>query len=283
MIRRLVVGALGAMVVFTGAYLVVYTARWEWQRALMAGQLLIVALVVLVAVAGAARLRRIEALLAERTAPGDAPYGEAAPGTPRFRWLESDADRYGVFIPVLLGAGIVVSALAALVERIAAAFGRGDGRRAVVPAVLTPPSGGVLAGAPEPPERRGRGVRTALAAVAIALVAGLAVAEIAEHTQDRPDAPPDAPTSTLVVAARTHGPAAETSGTLVTRLWEYCRGSTRPYLTGGGVAPLGGDRYAVVVEPALGEHALRRLRGCLQDAMIDGGRFEVVSVRPDVG
>ncbi|MFD0852449.1 hypothetical protein ACFQ07_09460, partial [Actinomadura adrarensis] len=151
--RKFVYGGLGVMVLATGGYTVVYLARWEWQRSLMAGELLLVCLIVLLAVAGAHRLqameRRLTELLERRdrsaghslgssepsvtaeagtTEAGTAEAGTAEAGTaeeraPRFRWLEADSHSYKVFIPVLLGAGIIVSGLAALVERVSSALG----------------------------------------------------------------------------------------------------------------------------------------------------------------
>ncbi|MFD0906106.1 hypothetical protein [Actinomadura sediminis] len=276
--RRLGYLVLGVTIFWTAAYVVVYLARWEWQRALMSGVLLLIALVVGVAAAGARRLARIERSLAElRAEPAPVPRGRYAEGgtdAPRFRWLEDD-DRYRVFIPVLLGAGIIVSGLAALVERVSGAFGRDAG----LPAALAPPGGGVLAGAPEP-GRDGRGRPLALG-LAGALVAGVAVYQLAELTQDRPDEPVAAAASTLVIEADTRGETGAASvDPLVDRLWEYCRGSTRPYVRGGGAVPLGERRYAIVVRPALGEHALRRMLGCLQDGLIDRAKFRVVSVQP---
>ncbi|MFD0683570.1 hypothetical protein [Actinomadura fibrosa] len=298
---------LAAVVFWTAAYVVIYLARWEWQRALMAGELLLVALVVLLAVAGARRLARMERRLSDLIEgtgrPAAAPrlaavplqraaYGEPSGGTagkdaaPRFRWLEPGEDAYRVFIPVLLGAGIIVSGIAALVERLATALVRtGHGSAAVrLPDALTPPSGGVLAGAPDlaplrpDPKAWLRATAAVLAALA---VAWLAVDELAERTQDRADRPVAAAASTVVIEADTRGSTgAATPDPLVTRLWEYCRGSTRPYVEGGGTVPLGGGRYALVVRPALGEHALRRMRGCLEDAVVDRARFRVVSVSP---
>ncbi|QXJ23241.1 hypothetical protein AGRA3207_004374 [Actinomadura graeca] len=301
--RKVVYLGLGVTVFWSGAYVVIYLARWEWQRALMAGELLLVGLVVLLAVLGARRLARMEQRLAELiegtarpaepparptavgpTAHATAPAGEA----PRFRWLEPDGDAYRVFIPVLLGAGLAVSGLAALVERLATALGRG-GRagpagRVRLPDALTPPAGGVLAGAADlapPRPDRTAWLRAAALALALLLVTALVVDELAERTQDRPDRPVAAAASTVVIEAATRGDTgAATVEPLVARLWEYCRGSTRPYVEGGGAVALGGGRFALVVRPALGEHALRRLRGCLQDAMIDRARFRVVSADP---
>ncbi|MBO2452916.1 hypothetical protein J4573_37900 [Actinomadura barringtoniae] len=297
--RRLVYLGLGAMVVATGAYLVVYLARWEWQRALMSGELLLVSLIVLLAVAGAHRLARLDRRLTElleRTdpaperprlagvpAPASRPYGtgDDAP-TPRFRWLEEDSESYGVFIPVLLGAGIVVTGLAALVERVASRFGRSSA--SAVPASLRLPAGGVLAGAgdlavPGPGRKRWIKLTVWLAAAAVLVV--MVIGELAERTQDRPDGPVAAPASTVIIEAGTRGDTgAATVQPLANRLWEYCKGSTRPYIEQGALAPLGGARFALVVQPALGEHALRRLKGCLQDTVVDRGKFRVVSVQP---
>jgi hypothetical protein len=284
--RRVVYGGLGLMVLATGGYLVVYLARWEWQRSLMAGELLLVSLIVLVAVAGAHRLqsleRRLTHLIENQDATGKPPQRQPAAdgdGAVRFRWLEPDTYSYKVFIPVLLGAGIIVSGVAALVERASSALGRGQtATRAKLPDALVLPAGGVLAGRTET-TRRGRDRKLKVAGVAIALlVAVIAVVQLAELTQDRPDAPVAAAATTLIIQARTDG-TAPAAGPLATRLWEYCRGSTRPYLEDGGLVPLAGQRYALVVQPTLGEHALRRLRGCLEDAVIDHGRFSVVSVR----
>jgi hypothetical protein len=105
---------------------------------------------------------------------------------------------------------------------------------------------------------------------------------MAERTQDRPDPPATAAATTLLIKAESKGVTQVASPDLMaTRLWEYCRGSTRPYVRTGGLASLGGERYAVVVQPALGEHAMRRLRGCLEDTVVDHGQFRVVSVLPE--
>jgi hypothetical protein len=284
--KRLGYAGLGLTVLITGGYLIVYTARWEWQRALMAGELLLVSLLLLLAVAAADRFSRLERRLAELTAR-TRPAGEPPPGrsygtpgvpAPEFRWLQPD--RYGVFIPVLLGAGIAVSGLAVLVERIA---GRLSGRGAVRgPAPLTPPSGGVLAGGEFPPGRVGGGpggrLRVLIGTLIVASAAALAVAELADHTQDRPDPPAQAATSTVIIEGRAND--ATPIDAMAVRLWEYCRGSTRPYLRESALTPIGGARFAVVVHPALGRHALRRLRGCLEDAVVDHGQFRVVAVQP---
>ena len=110
----------------TGGYLFVYIYRWEWHRALLVGLLF---LATLVALATALLLRRLGAV--ERrvaAAPSSAASSsqalrrlQEAPERGRpFPWLGADdLSRTPVFIPVLLGGGLVVSAVAWGVERLA--------------------------------------------------------------------------------------------------------------------------------------------------------------------
>jgi hypothetical protein len=46
-----------------------------------------------------------------------------------------------------------------------------------------------------------------------------------------------------------------------------------------GLQPLGGDRYRVVLRPALGRHGELKLVGCLEDLTIDRVLADVKSVR----
>ena len=123
------VGRLLAVVVLvaSGAYVFVYLYRWEWNRALMAAALFIAIEVALLAASVLERLRglarAVDGLDAQRRSKPAvlARVREAAPqpASP-FAWLKPDGSQMGVFVPVLLGAGIVLSGLAWLVERIAA-------------------------------------------------------------------------------------------------------------------------------------------------------------------
>ncbi|HWI02520.1 MAG TPA: hypothetical protein VNT52_01595, partial [Acidimicrobiales bacterium] len=66
------------------------------------------------------RLRRLEARM---QAPDPAVLARiretAPPAHDHFEWLAPKADRLGVFVPVLIGMGVVASGLAWLVERLA--------------------------------------------------------------------------------------------------------------------------------------------------------------------
>lgn len=108
----------------TGGYIFVYLYRWEWHRALIVAMLFVAAEV---AMASALILRRVgkveRALPVDRThEPEPAVLDRLRGNVPRrnpFAWLEPGEGRTAVFIPVLLGSGVVVSAVAWLVERVA--------------------------------------------------------------------------------------------------------------------------------------------------------------------
>ena len=161
--RRLGTALATATLAGSGVYLFVYLYRWEWNRALIAGVFLLAAQQVLSTSAVLSRLRALEA--AGRAGGGEreprvlARVREAAPA-PRdhFAWMQPDSGRMGVFVPILMGAGFVLSGLAWLVERVARrtagpALERGLADRLAVFALpegglvptATPPDGGRLA------------------------------------------------------------------------------------------------------------------------------------------
>jgi hypothetical protein len=131
--RRVAYAALVGTAGAAGWYFFAYLTRWEWNRALVSALIFLAAELGLI---GALLLDRVQRLRNEIGALRDRPptvvhvpepearpdalrrVREAAP--PRegpFEWL--DPDRTTVFIPVLLGAGVIVSALAWAVERLA--------------------------------------------------------------------------------------------------------------------------------------------------------------------
>jgi len=115
-------------VLASGSYVFIYLYRWEWHRALLAGALLVGAEV---AVGIALVLRRLPApgsssphstAAAEPDPAVQARLREAIPRRDHFEWLKAGQGTTNVFLPVLLGGGIVISALAAVVERAASAM-----------------------------------------------------------------------------------------------------------------------------------------------------------------
>lgn len=111
----------------TGAYVFIYLARWEWNRALVSAAIFLAAELGLVALMLTARLQRVEAAIAAPAGsdPRIRRHLHEAAGAPaqpevRFDWLVQP-ERTGVFVPVLMGAGVVLSAVAWVVERVARA------------------------------------------------------------------------------------------------------------------------------------------------------------------
>jgi hypothetical protein len=110
---------LGATMLFaTGLYFFVYLWRWEWNRALIAGILFVATEV---AMATATILDRLHRLTSANPAVLARIKETAPPAHDHFRWLSPRSDQLGVFVPVLIGMGVVASGLAWLVERLARA------------------------------------------------------------------------------------------------------------------------------------------------------------------
>jgi hypothetical protein len=112
----------------SGTYVFVYLYRWEWNRALTAG---VIFLATEIAVVGALILDRLHRMRDVRSRSASVNRAALAPGAStdkpqrdQFAWLNESSSRLSVFIPVLLGAGILLSAVAWLVERIARAASR---------------------------------------------------------------------------------------------------------------------------------------------------------------
>ncbi|MCX4668022.1 hypothetical protein OG453_15300 [Streptomyces sp. NBC_01381] len=158
----------GAAATGAAVYLVVYLYRWQWQRAILCGVLLLVVEIVLLGAVLLGRIARVEERLRDadrrqedvlarlRTDGNTAPDSRTA----RFRWLDDDpAGRTYVFVPVLMVTGVLLSGLAWAVQRIASATARPAaeqrlaGRLAVLAA---PPPGTGLEDLPPPGAPRDR-------------------------------------------------------------------------------------------------------------------------------
>lgn len=284
--RKLRYAILLGAVAATGVYLFVYLVRWEWHRALVAGVLFVAAELALAAAAILDRLRAIEAAV-QAGAPAAAEVGpdaatlsrvrDAAP-EPRtsFDWLPRPGEM-SVFVPILLGAGVVLSGVAWVVERVARATATPGLERGL--ALRLAPIGlpvGTLAGAPAPVVvRRHSAAVHVLAAVAAVGVATLGLDAMADATQTRPDRRVAGTTS--VVVAVDPG-SARSPLVAATALWGACT----TQLGGGfelvGTTALGAGDVQFLVRPQIGEYAERRLRGCINDATTDRIRAVVRSV-----
>lgn len=121
MIRR--IGWLVAIVVLAacGIYTAVYLYRWEWNRALFVSALFIAVEVAMATLFLLGRISRLEEQMRERDATPRSLQHIRASRTERrhFAWLERSTRDLNVFVTVLLGAGVLLSAGTWLIDRIA--------------------------------------------------------------------------------------------------------------------------------------------------------------------
>lgn len=152
------VGALTAIATLgsSGVYVFVYLYRWEWNRALVSGVIFVATEVGVVTWLLMQRLHRIEHRLdlADQAAEdrrAEILRATAPPPRVGFAWL-TKPDQLNVFVPVLLGAGALMSALAWVVERLArSTAGRvAEHGLAARLGALELPRGGLLDVGPDP-------------------------------------------------------------------------------------------------------------------------------------
>jgi len=128
MTTRLIRTVLGGLTLAaSGAYTFVYLYRWEWNRALMSAAIFIAAEV---AVMGSLLSQRLKVVSERLDAADTRPTARvvrlerirtsAPPPRKSFAWL-AKPEQMNVFVPVLMGAGVLMSGLAWVVERIARA------------------------------------------------------------------------------------------------------------------------------------------------------------------
>jgi hypothetical protein len=137
----------------SGGYVVLYLWRWEWNRALISGLFFLAAEAALLAGAITRRLQRVEdqltSLQSERVDAARSHLVATRPAaSDRFEWLRSSIHRSNVFVPVLMGAGVLLSGVAWVVERIARATARPALERRlaerVAPLLYIAPEGGLV-------------------------------------------------------------------------------------------------------------------------------------------
>jgi hypothetical protein len=272
-----------------GLYFIVYIYRWEMHRALIAG---VVFLAGEIALATTLVLRRIETLRplepvvsnplpqAEETLGAEARTADAVhspdpppkPGSP-FPWL--GADRFGVFVPILLGAGIIVSGVGWVVEHLARATSSGSGaggrfERSL--AAIAMPVAPLVGPAPiarrspppnEPPKL------SMLGRVVVVLLIGSLVAvllTLALLGRTRPDPPVAGTRSTLNLEVMTRNDLGV--DVAARSLVEACH----VWIPEHEVLELRATRaghYVLVLEPALSDQASRRFLGCMNDGTLE--------------
>lgn len=102
-----------------GLYMIVSLNRWEWNRALFFGLIVLIAEVALATGLVLRRLSRME--YRNRVDPAIAQIlRETRPPSPdRFAWMREPGQGLNVFITFIVGGGIILSGIAWLVDRIA--------------------------------------------------------------------------------------------------------------------------------------------------------------------
>jgi hypothetical protein len=281
----------GIVLVLSGGYMLIYLYRWEWNRAIISGLFFVAAEVALAASMVLRRLRRLE----ERTTSGVDRTAAAAYEQLRhaevdrpnpFRWLTAGNGSLPVLVPVLLGAGAVLSAIAYVVERVAeaTAFPAFDRRVAHRLAVIAPPPGGLLDGPLPPPavvpngsHRTGAAlIRVVVGVVTAAVLAWFGGNALVEGAQSRPD-PADRPARTsidLTIASRDGSPPPITTAEA---LWVACRSTIGDLPATAEVLARGEQGATLVLRPGIGRLGVRRLTGCLGDVRLDLVRADVIS------
>ena len=285
----------GAVLVASGSYVFIYLVRWEWNRALIAGLFFLAAELVLIADVLVARVgglgRQIEQERArEQTTALAARLRANRPDSPGpFAWLAPDRDRLDVFLPVLIGAGVVLSAVAYLVEQVSRVtavpvaeheLARGLSTMALPIEGLSPlgrlPE---LPAGPVAPPRAGRVWRWMTAGGMVAVLAAgiLVMFQLLLSTPE----PPDPGRSVIVdmVVMRRNLEQHELDVALA--LWSVCRVRMPQEVQLDSLEPTDPSdpvRLRLTMSPAPGESDTKEFVGCVQDALIERVRTYVLAV-----
>jgi hypothetical protein len=286
--RRLAYASLIVALTASGVYVFVYLVRWEWNRALIAGIFFMSAEVALIGAALYEKLRSIERRMASQNSPQPTleRIQEAAPDPHNhFAWLTENRGDLNVFVPVLMGAGLVVSALAWLVEKVSRATAQPalERRLAMKMAPLAMPAGGLM-GRPSPGvvvrgTSNNQLLKKGLAAFALLLGVYLGIDFLGDLTQNRPDTPSLNRSTRLVMTVNTSDSDFYSRVVAARGLWNHCRGTVNQSSRVPGRLVAKGGLVTLVLEPAIGENAQKRLVGCLQDATIDHVSADILYTR----
>ena len=300
-IARLLLRLLTLVVlVASGSYVLIYLYRWEWNRALISGLFFLTALISLTTamiLAGlqklSGRIDRLEARSrsSDQTA-GTIRAANAAHAARHFRWLRESPDRLGVFVPLLIGAGALLSAVAYTIERVAGAVaGRSVDRTTA--ALLAPdlPFGADRTGteraptlealdASTPRRRGGRGRQVIVTGAAAFLVLG-GVLVLRDATQSRAEPGADRGETYIRLSIAQRGNA-QPAEEIAEALWIACHGRLPSTTSVGEMYELDVETVDMVVDQGMGPLRRRRFFGCLEDATLEhvSARVERFEVRP---
>jgi hypothetical protein len=129
-------------------YMVVSLNRWEWNRALFFGLIVLIAEIGLATGLVLRRLARIEHIVKRDADPAVLQIISETrpPSRDRFAWMRESTGQFNVFITFLVGGGVILSGIAWLVDRIASntSSPAGEERLARQLYPISYPSGGLL-------------------------------------------------------------------------------------------------------------------------------------------
>lgn len=269
----------------SGAYVLVDLARWEWNRAILSALIFLSALVILTTASVLHSLRRLGERLA--TIEGGRPPGAAVNDVPgiigtanaetvaarRFAWLERPPDRLAVFVPVLMGAGMVLSLVAYVIERVAGAVAGGSlDRRTATALHLDLPLGPGLVhldpGRPAPARRPHHTLAWVLGTV-LTIALGIGAVEGLRHlTQTRTDAV-GGPGTTTIGLRIDQKSVDRPLPVVVADLWAGCRNRVPGDPKIVDVREVDDRQLIVTVDQAFGRVGRARIVGCLEDLNLD--------------
>ncbi len=122
-------------------------------------------------------------------------------------------------------------------------------------------------------------MKRALLLVGLVVVAVVGIDWLADLTQNRPDQVLPGSRSEVVLKVTVRHRFEPAGLTTAEGLWGACQHTAFRQLLEPGIAEVGAGRFRVVTEPALGDHAWRRLKGCLEDITVDRVKADIVSKR----
>jgi hypothetical protein len=128
-------------------YMVVSLNRWEWNRALFFGLIVLIAEVGLATGLVLRRLTRLEYGLKATPDPTVVQIlSESRPTRDRFAWMRESTQQFNVFITFLVGGGVILSGVAWLVDRVASKTSTPAGEQRLAQQLhsISYPSGGLL-------------------------------------------------------------------------------------------------------------------------------------------
>jgi hypothetical protein len=127
-------------------YMILSLNRWEWNRALFFGLIVLIAEVALATGLVLRRLSRLEYRSRVDPAVANVLRETRPPSPDRFAWLRDSTRQTNVFITFLVGGGVILSGIAWMVDRIASNTSSPAGEQKLARQIsrISYPSGGLL-------------------------------------------------------------------------------------------------------------------------------------------